>query len=215
MVLGLRPRTHRIFPYGNGHRLPANHHLTDTDLREPVEDTLCPSGRACPACVKRLRTHRVRGATVWRGQASRFAPLPSACRAGRAADRPGDLTSPRRSKVFPSLAGFSFNDSCRLRSSLPWPRPSSSPEPFVQPASQTAGKSPQCLTARRVRRRFVLAPCTEMYDYVCRSEVQLCGREKKFGQVRFTRETGHRSRHRRGRPCRLTRSPRRRVAAST
>ena len=55
------------------------------DLREPVEDTLCPSGRACPACVKRLRTHRVRGAISWRGQALRFAPLPL-CLSRRASD---------------------------------------------------------------------------------------------------------------------------------
>ena len=77
-----------------------------TDLREPVEDTLCPSGTACLACVKRHRTHRVRGATVWRGQALRFAPLPL-CLSRRASEGtdpaiPSALDGLKYSRLLPS-----------------------------------------------------------------------------------------------------------------
>ena len=87
MVVGLRPPPRATFPNGN-ETSRRSRTIQLIDLREPVEDTLCPSGRACPACVKRFRTHWVRGAISWRGQALRFAPLPL-CLSRRASDETG------------------------------------------------------------------------------------------------------------------------------
>ena len=166
MVVGLRPPPRATFRSGQT-VIRRSHPCQLNDLREPVEDTLCPSGRACPACVKRLRTHRVRGAISWRGQALRFAPLPL-CLSRRASDE----TDPAIPSALDGLKYSRLSRSSRFSTALRFGRhfhgrdraPSLTVRP---PASQTAGPSPQCLTVRRVRKRCVLAPCTEISYDLC------------------------------------------------
>ena len=122
MVVGLRPPPRATFPDGNRTaRIQPTCQLND--LREPVEDTLCPSGTACPACVKRLRTHRVRGAIWWRGQALRFAPLPL-CLSRRASDE----TDPAIPSALDGLKYFRLSRGSRLATA-----PERKAEPAVIP----------------------------------------------------------------------------------
>ena len=138
------PTTERLAGAGGGHTLPIRQSVSR--LREAASYT---PGQ---------RRHLVAGTGV---AVCPFTPLLVA--QGERRDRPGDPISPRRFKVFPSLAEFSFLDSSPLRSSFPGrDRALRStvrlnrrlrPPGLLRSASQSGGYG-----ALRA------APCTEMYD---------------------------------------------------
>ena len=181
MVVGLRPPPRATFPDGNRSQA-LNATFQPTDLREPVEDTLCPSGTACPACVKRLRTHRVRGAISWRGQALRFAPLPL-CLSRRASDGTDPAISPALDGLKFSRLSRSSRFSTALRFGRHFSRKNDSCRARTQPASQAAGFRVASQSGGHGRSERHVLRCMTMY---ARLKVAADAMETKSSHLRMS-----------------------------